>query len=65
MDFHEILYFRIFRKSVKKIKVTLKSDSNERHFIGITINMHDNFHIRTVLQHLDINKVLFIHQLIH
>jgi len=37
---------------------------NDRHFIGIPINIHDNVHIRTVL-HLDIIKVLFIHQLMH
>ena len=27
-DFHEILYLRIFQKSVKKIQVSLKSDKN-------------------------------------
>jgi len=27
-DFHEILYFRIFKKSVEKIQVSLKSDEN-------------------------------------
>ena len=28
-DFHEILYLRIFRKSVEKIKVSLNSDKNK------------------------------------
>ena len=32
-DFHEILYLRIFRKFVEKIKVSLKSDKNSGHFI--------------------------------
>ena len=32
-DFHEILYFRIFRNSVEKILVSLKSDKNYVHFI--------------------------------
>jgi hypothetical protein len=27
-DFHEIRYLRIFRKSVEKIQVSLKSDKN-------------------------------------
>ena len=33
MNFHEILYFRTFRKSVEKIQVPLKSDMNKEHFI--------------------------------
>ena len=32
-DFNEILYLSIFRYSVEKIQVSLKSDKNERHFI--------------------------------
>jgi len=32
MDFHEILYLRIFRKSVEKIQVSLKSDKNKGYF---------------------------------
>jgi len=31
-DFNEILYLRIFRKSVKYIQVLLKSDNNKGHF---------------------------------
>jgi len=31
-DFHEIWYLRVFRKSVKKIQVSLKSDKNNGHF---------------------------------
>jgi len=29
MDFHDILYLSIFRKSVEKIQVPLKSDKND------------------------------------
>ena len=31
-DFHEISYLSIFRKSVQKIQVSLKSDKNNRYF---------------------------------
>ena len=31
-DFHEILYFSIFRKTVNKIQVSLKSNKNNRSF---------------------------------
>jgi uncharacterized protein YhjY with autotransporter beta-barrel domain len=31
-DFHEISYRRIFRQSVEKIQVLLKSDKNNEHF---------------------------------
>jgi hypothetical protein len=31
-DFHEMWYFDIFRKSVQKIQVLLKSDENNWHF---------------------------------
>jgi len=31
-DFHEILYSSIFRKSVEKIQVSLKSDKNNWHY---------------------------------
>jgi hypothetical protein len=32
MDFHEIWYLGIFRKSVEKTKVSLKSDKNKGYF---------------------------------
>ena len=32
LDFHEISYISIFRKSVKKTQVSLKSDKNKGHF---------------------------------
>ena len=32
-DFHEILYFNIFRKSAEKIQVSLTSDKNKGYFI--------------------------------
>jgi hypothetical protein len=31
-DFHEILYFSVFRKSVMKMQVSLKSGKNNGHF---------------------------------
>jgi hypothetical protein len=31
-DFYEILYMRIFRKSVEKIEVWLRSDKNNEYF---------------------------------
>jgi len=34
-DFHEIWYLRIFRKSVKKIQFSLKSDENNGYFTRI------------------------------
>ena len=36
-DFHEILYLRIFRNSVEKIDVLLKSDKNNRYLTRRTI----------------------------
>ena len=33
-DFHEILYLNIFRNSVEKIQLSLKSDRNSRYFTG-------------------------------
>jgi len=32
MDFHEILYLYIFRKSAQKFQVVLKCDKNNGHF---------------------------------
>ena len=31
-DFHEILYLRIFRKSVEKMRVSMQSDKNKGYF---------------------------------
>jgi len=33
MDFHEIWYLNIFKKSAQKIQVSLKSDKNNRYFM--------------------------------
>ena len=38
-DFHEILYWNIFRKYVQKIQVSLKSDKNNGHFTWRPINI--------------------------
>jgi hypothetical protein len=39
---HEILYLTIFRKSVKEIQVSLKSDKNNGYFTQIPMYIHDN-----------------------
>ena len=36
-DFHEILYLSVFRKSVKKVKILLKSKKNNEYFTRITL----------------------------
>jgi len=38
-DFYEIWYFRIFRKSVQKIQVSLKSDENKGYFTWWSIHI--------------------------
>jgi hypothetical protein len=38
-DFHEILYFNIFRKPVEKIQVSLKSGKNKGYFIKRQIHI--------------------------
>ena len=40
MEFHGILYFIIFPKSVEKFQVSLKSDNNNRHFISRPIHVY-------------------------
>ena len=42
MDFLEILYLNIFRKSVEKIRVLLKSEENNRHFTWRPIYIFDH-----------------------
>jgi len=39
-DFHELWYLKIFRKSVEKIQVTLKSDKNEDQFTFLSYIAH-------------------------
>ena len=41
-DFHEIWYMSIFRKSVEKIQVSLRSDKNSGYFIRSPIHIFDN-----------------------
>jgi hypothetical protein len=41
-DFHEIWYLDIFRKSVKKIQVLLKSDKNNGYFWQRPVHIYDN-----------------------
>ena len=41
-DFDEIWYFRLFRKPVEKIQVSLKSDKNNGYFIWRRFHIYDN-----------------------
>jgi len=41
-DFHEIWYLSIFRKSVEKIQVSLKSDKNNGYFTWRPIYIFDH-----------------------
>jgi len=41
-DFHEIEYLSIFRKSVEKIRVSLKSDKNNKYFNCTPMCIYDN-----------------------
>jgi hypothetical protein len=47
IDFHEILYLRILRKSVKKVQVLLKSDRNKGHITRRPMNVYDNISINS------------------
>ena len=40
-DFYEILYFRIFRKSVEEIQVSFKSDKNNG-YVYANITLHSS-----------------------
>ena len=42
VDFHEILYLRIFWKLVKKIQGSLKTDKNSGHFTQRSMYIYDN-----------------------
>jgi len=42
MDFHDILYMNIFRKSVEKIKVSRKPDKNTGYFTFRPMYIYDN-----------------------
>jgi len=41
-DFHEIWYLSVFQKSVEKVKVSLKSDKNNRFFTWRPVYINDN-----------------------
>jgi hypothetical protein len=45
-DFHKLLYWRIFRKYVEKIQVSLKSDKNKWYFIWRQIRIF--YHISLI-----------------
>jgi hypothetical protein len=40
-DFHEIWYLNIFRKSVEKIQVSLKSDKNDGYVTWRPMHIYD------------------------
>jgi hypothetical protein len=46
-DFHEILYSSIFRKSVQKIQVSLKSCKNEGYFTLRPLYIYDNISLNS------------------
>jgi len=46
-DFQEIWYLSIFRKSVTKIKVSLKSDKNNGYFMWRPRNIYDHKPLRS------------------
>ena len=49
-DFHEILYLSIFRKSVEKIQVTLKSDKNKGYSAIKLKHMFDHIYSQLFLE---------------
>ena len=46
-DFHEIWYLNIFRKSVQKIQVSIKSDKNNGHFTWRPIYISGHITLRS------------------
>jgi hypothetical protein len=48
-DFHEIWYLSIFRKSVKKFQVSLKSDKNIRYFNPLIAQLNRICHLLALL----------------
>jgi hypothetical protein len=49
-DFHEILYLNIFRKSVEKIQVSLKSDKNKA-------TLHEDLYILLIISRLVLLRI--------
>jgi hypothetical protein len=47
-DFHEILHWVIFRQSVKKIQVSLKSDKNSEYCTWMPKYIYDNISPNTI-----------------
>jgi hypothetical protein len=46
-DFHEILHFIIFRKSVEKMQVSLKSDKNNGYFTRRPMYIYDDISLNS------------------
>jgi hypothetical protein len=46
-DFHEIWYLIIFRKFVKKIQISLKSDKNNECFTRRSTHTYDNISLNS------------------
>jgi hypothetical protein len=57
MDFHEILYLSIFRKSIEKILVSLKSDKNNGYFTSRPIYIFDHISLNSSFQTKVVEKI--------
>jgi hypothetical protein len=62
-DFHESLYLSIFRKSIKKIEVSLKSDKNNWYFTWRPIQIFFLNHIWLVLHRMRNFSYIFLSKL--
>ena len=47
MNFNEILYFKIFRKYVQKIHVSIKYDKNDGHLTWVPVYISDNISLNS------------------
>ena len=50
MDFHEIWYMNVFRKSVQKIQVSFKSDKNNGYFTWRPVRIYDRIWLKLILR---------------
>jgi hypothetical protein len=58
-DFHEIWYLRIFKKSIEKIQVSLKSDNYNGHDIQKTMDIYDIL-LNSTMRNVDKIKTHFV-----
>jgi hypothetical protein len=52
MDFHEVWYLNIFRKSGEKIQVLLKSVKNKGYFAWRYLYIYDNIWLKRKWKHM-------------